>query len=379
MDCDVSPRSISPEIFYNNFLGDDDIYYDENNVNNDKNSYNEQKIEVLGCPADSDKDTDRLDVSSLEENEQVFVEGIDGLTLNTVRVVEVRNSDSAHDVDTDQENNLNRNVGYENGNDKHKYNCSNEEDKDDNLLENSFESNCSFDSPVSHVHVAAADIHLKHCPNEHEGEETSGILNEAGEPQTDFISNCCSSPIAVIESSVCNENSNQEDKLEGHVEVAKNSRNDSEERNDCVRERSHVINECTCEQHGVKVSLNTEEARKNETEKEQSVDSTFNNKTNHLSVQEFMVGLVAGNTEDELGNGSVSKRKMDRLATRLPRIYHTREPKGRGSFLSYLTCQKNIWAGPWENVSYVICEQQRRRSACASAQSDQRLCCSLLI
>ena len=27
----------------------------------------------------------------------------------------------------------------------------------------------------------------------------------------------------------------------------------------------------------------------------------------------------------------------------------------------------------------VICEQQRRRSACASAQSDQRLCCSLPI
>ena len=26
---------------------------------------------------------------------------------------------------------------------------------------------------------------------------------------------------------------------------------------------------------------------------------------------------------------------------------------------------------------YGVCEQQRRRSACASAQSDQRLCCSL--
>ena len=37
-----------------------------------------------------------------------------------------------------------------------------------------------------------------------------------------------------------------------------------------------------------------------------------------------------------------------------------------------------IWARPWENLSYVICEQQGRRSACASAQSDQRLCCSLL-
>ena len=35
------------------------------------------------------------------------------------------------------------------------------------------------------------------------------------------------------------------------------------------------------------------------------------------------------------------------------------------------------WARPWENVSYAICEQQRRRSACASAQSDQQLCCSL--
>ena len=30
-----------------------------------------------------------------------------------------------------------------------------------------------------------------------------------------------------------------------------------------------------------------------------------------------------------------------------------------------------------EKMSYAICEQQRRRSACASAQSDQRLCCSL--
>ena len=37
-----------------------------------------------------------------------------------------------------------------------------------------------------------------------------------------------------------------------------------------------------------------------------------------------------------------------------------------------------IWARSCENVSYAICEQQRRRSACGSAQSDQRLCCSLL-
>ena len=49
-----------------------------------------------------------------------------------------------------------------------------------------------------------------------------------------------------------------------------------------------------------------------------------------------------------------------------------------GVHCTVLGLSKFKWAGPWENVSYVICEQQRRRSACASAQSDQRLCCSLL-
>ena len=38
---------------------------------------------------------------------------------------------------------------------------------------------------------------------------------------------------------------------------------------------------------------------------------------------------------------------------------------------------KIVWARSCENVSYAICEQQRCRSACASAQSDQHLCCSL--
>ena len=37
-----------------------------------------------------------------------------------------------------------------------------------------------------------------------------------------------------------------------------------------------------------------------------------------------------------------------------------------------------IWTRSCKNVSYAICEQQRCRSACASAQSDQHLCCSLL-
>ena len=46
-------------------------------------------------------------------------------------------------------------------------------------------------------------------------------------------------------------------------------------------------------------------------------------------------------------------------------------------FRTWVLGHLSNWARPWENVSYAICEQQRRRSACASAQSDQRLCCSL--
>ena len=37
----------------------------------------------------------------------------------------------------------------------------------------------------------------------------------------------------------------------------------------------------------------------------------------------------------------------------------------------------NIWASTRENLSSGVCEQHRRRPACASAQSDQRLCYSL--
>ena len=33
----------------------------------------------------------------------------------------------------------------------------------------------------------------------------------------------------------------------------------------------------------------------------------------------------------------------------------------------------------WVNLSYTICKKQMRRSACTSAQHDQRLCCSLPI
>ena len=39
--------------------------------------------------------------------------------------------------------------------------------------------------------------------------------------------------------------------------------------------------------------------------------------------------------------------------------------------------QEYISVMSWENILYAICEKQRRRSACAIAQSDQRLYCLL--
>ena len=42
------------------------------------------------------------------------------------------------------------------------------------------------------------------------------------------------------------------------------------------------------------------------------------------------------------------------------------------------TCVLFIWASTRENLCSGVCEQQRRRPACTSAQSDQRPCYSLL-
>ena len=41
------------------------------------------------------------------------------------------------------------------------------------------------------------------------------------------------------------------------------------------------------------------------------------------------------------------------------------------------SCTRVIWATSWDSLLYAIWKQQRRRSACASTQSDQRLCYSL--
>ena len=44
----------------------------------------------------------------------------------------------------------------------------------------------------------------------------------------------------------------------------------------------------------------------------------------------------------------------------------------------YKNKQIELWPGHAKKMAYAICEQQRCRSACASAQSDQHLCGSLL-
>ena len=48
------------------------------------------------------------------------------------------------------------------------------------------------------------------------------------------------------------------------------------------------------------------------------------------------------------------------------------------TFKENVSCFVSIYEPrPEKTCLYAICEQQWRRSACASAQSDQRLCCSL--
>ena len=62
-------------------------------------------------------------------------------------------------------------------------------------------------------------------------------------------------------------------------------------------------------------------------------------------------------------------------------MHHCKRPKGQACISSFDYSTKhpwNNWAMSWENLLYAICEQQRRRSACPSAQSHQRICCLLL-
>ena len=53
-------------------------------------------------------------------------------------------------------------------------------------------------------------------------------------------------------------------------------------------------------------------------------------------------------------------------------------PEQKGRQKSPLALNTLKWAMSCENLSYAIRKEQRCRSACASAQADQHLCCSLL-
>ena len=81
-----------------------------------------------------------------------------------------------------------------------------------------------------------------------------------------------------------------------------------------------------------------------------------------------------GDTKDSLGMYLISQNKEN------PEMYEIlcSTPKHRLQWAKALRaavekCPEEGWC----YTSRAICEQQRRRSACASAQSDQHLCCSL--
>ena len=68
----------------------------------------------------------------------------------------------------------------------------------------------------------------------------------------------------------------------------------------------------------------------------------------------------------------ITKRFIGEYCPTLGKFYLPYSPKYAVTFTSY-----SIWASTRENLSSGVCKQYRRRPACASAQSDQRLCCSV--
>ena len=55
-------------------------------------------------------------------------------------------------------------------------------------------------------------------------------------------------------------------------------------------------------------------------------------------------------------------------------LNHLLDPEGGFERLGF-QCIHDLWASTRENLSSGVCEQQRCRPACASAQTGQRLCC----
>ena len=74
---------------------------------------------------------------------------------------------------------------------------------------------------------------------------------------------------------------------------------------------------------------------------------------------------------------SIHYHQIPSLSVPLSQLINIMYRKNSKRSDTWKKCWTYIWATSWENLLCAICEQQRRRSACASAQSDQHLCCSL--
>ena len=79
------------------------------------------------------------------------------------------------------------------------------------------------------------------------------------------------------------------------------------------------------------------------------------------------------------GHNAVTPLRLEPAAPRSRVKHSTTEPlRSHSSYGTQVARNSIIWASTRENLSSGVCEQQSRRPACASAQSDQRLCYSPL-
>ena len=306
----LSSRSNSPDIYFNNFLDEEESDDSEECVlpETEEVSDGYQKEELGNCFNNARQDTvleqGPRSHSQLEGDEKRYNEATDIAKNSKVTIFSSLSNNFEGDYHTEQEDARNA------------------------MKHEDFSSHSSGMPSVSSFHL----------PYGKESYSSMGLDIYSDADSEDGTINPCSKDLKCEEiKEVKTDNSNI--RLPSRFEVTRNDILSGAESTPEVKnlkdDELPAVGECTCAMNGVKFvsEMDVDDSDENDTEN-MNIPATAAT-GNAALLQDYMVGLVPGDAEDMIGGPSVAKRKTDRLETRFPRIYHTRKYSKKGIRHSY--------------------------------------------
>lgn len=328
MECDVlSSRSNSPDIFFNNFLDEEESDGSESDRTDFQEVQEHRNAELRKHPPNSletnggsNCPSPRLGIlpsSPVEEDTNIITKHSEESTPIAIQSDTINDAGLQDDFEDNE-------VICENHAESDSDISTDLEDEIASLHVNGLEYDCSADSPLNKETIVDLDVNMELSPTSEKPfksnmTDMNSVLIGTKATRSDAIA-----PSSPVLAATANDFQN------GPTFKSTNDLSETgrELSIDCSP-KSTSVHECTCATHGIGVSfeqvLHTVEAGN---DVEQMDCSMTANKDDGPHLQDYMVGLVAGNVEDTIGGHSIARRKTERLATRLPRIYHTRESNG---------------------------------------------------